>query len=156
MAAGVRGRLISAGFADTVLPTLPGFEAPPAAATHALEAWSERRETALGPASSVRAIADVALVPLLKILGYAIEHRVDEPARVILDAVTPSRVLVPVVVVPWNESLEPAWRGAVLEGVRTDARWCFCSNGTALRVVDGHHTWSRQYVEFELAVACCD
>jgi hypothetical protein len=55
--------------------------------------------------------------------------------------------------VPWNESLERTWRAVVLEGIRSDARWCFCSNATALRIVDGHHTWSRHYVEFDLALA---
>jgi hypothetical protein len=153
MAAGVRGRLVSAAFADTVLPSLPGAEAPPPLAIRHLDAWADRRDASLGPASSTRAIADTAVIPLLKILGYVIERRIDEPARVILDALTPSRAIVPVVVVPWNESLERAWRGVVLEGIRTDARWCFCCNAISLRIVDGHQTWSRHYVEFDLALA---
>ena len=75
MAAGVRGRLVSAAFADTTLASLPGAEAPPAAVIHDLEAWIDRRDASLGPASSVRAIADGAVIPLLKILGYAVERR---------------------------------------------------------------------------------
>ena len=153
MAAGVRGRLVSAAFADTVLHTLPEAEAPPPLVVRALEAWSDRRDASLGPATSLRAIADVAVLPLLKILGFAVERRADERARVILDAVTPSRLRVPVIVAAWNESLDRAWRDAVVEGVRTDARWCFCCNGTALRIVDGHHTWSRHHLEFDLALA---
>ena len=156
MAAGVRGRLVSAAFADTVLPTLPGAEMPPAPAIRALDAWAERREASLGPASSIRAIADVAVLPLLKILGFVIDRRVDEPARAILDAVTPSGLRMPVIVAAWNESLDRAWRDVVVEGVRRDARWCFCCNGTALRIVDGHHTWSRHYLEFDLALAARD
>jgi hypothetical protein len=153
MAAGVRGRLVSAAFADTVLHTLPEAETPPPLVIRALEAWSDRRDASLGPAAGIRAIADVAVLPLLKILGFAIERRVDEGARVILDAVTPSRLRVPVIVVAWNESIDRAWRDTVVEGVRTDARWCFCCNGTALRIVDGHHTWSRHYLEFDLTLA---
>jgi hypothetical protein len=153
MAAGVRGRLVSAAFADTVLHTLPEAEAPPPLVIRAFDAWADRRDGSLGPAAGIRAIADVAVLPLLKILGFAIEGRVDDRARVILDAVTPSRVRVPVIIAGWNESLDRAWRDAVVEGVRTDARWCFCCNGTALRIVDGHHTWSRHHLEFDLALA---
>ena len=55
-------------------------------------------------------------------------------------------------IVPWNEPLDGGWRALVLDGVRADARWCFCCNGAALRVVDAHHTWSRRYLEFDLAL----
>ena len=156
MAAGVRGRLVSAAFADTTLASLPGAEAPPPVVVHDLEAWVERRDASLGPASSVRAVADGAVIPLLKILGYAVERRLDEPSRVILEALTPSSAAVPVVIVPWNESLERAWRSVVLEGVRADARWCFCANAVSLRMVDAHQTWSRHYIEFDLSLASRD
>ena len=156
MAAGVRGRLVSAAFADTTLASLPGAAAPPAAVIHDLEAWVDRRDASLGPASSVRAIADGAIIPLLKILGYTVERRLDEPSRITLEALTVARAAVPVVIVPWNESLERAWRSVVLEGVRADARWCFCANAVSLRIVDAHHTWSRHYIEFDLSLASRD
>jgi hypothetical protein len=156
MAAGVRGRLVSAAFIDTELPSLPGAAAAPPVVVRDLDAWADRRDASIGPASSARAIADIAVIPLLRILGYTIERRVDEPARVVLDALTASRVVVPVVVVPWNESLERTWRALVIEGIRADARWCFCSNANALRIVDGHQVWSRHYVEFDLALASRD
>ena len=111
-----------------------GAEAPPPGIARALEAWADRREAALGPASSTRAIADIAIVPLLKILGYAVARRTDEPASVRLEALAPSGTLVPVVIVPWNESLERTWRTAVLDGIQSDARWCFCSNAVSFRV----------------------
>ena len=156
MAAGVRGRLVSAAFADTTLASLPGAEAPPPVVVHDLEAWVDRRDASLGPASSVRAIADGAIIPLLKILGYAVHRRLDEPSRVILEALTPSSIAVPVAIVPWNESLERAWRSIVLEGVRADARWCFCANAGSLRIIDAHQTWSRHYIEFDLSLASRD
>src|SRR6185503_5664996 len=52
----------------------------------------------------------------------------------------------------WSEPLDAAWRTAVLGGVRADARWCFCINGTAMRIVDAQRAWSRAYVEFDLAL----
>ena len=152
MAHGVRGRLVSASFADAWLASLPEADAPSAHVLRALDAWAERRDASLGPASSPRAIADIAVVPLLKILGYSIERRLDEPGRAVLNAFAPSRTVIPVVIVPWNESLERTWRGVVIEGIRSDARWCFCANGGAFRVVDGHQTWSRNYLEFNLAL----
>lgn len=152
MVAGVHGRLISATFAETALRALPGAVEPGAAVVHALDTWSDRREATLGPASSIRAITDVAVIPLLKLLGFVIGRRIDEGTRAVLDAVSSSGVTVPVVVVPWNEPLDRGWRAVVLEGVTADARWCLCCNGAALRVVDAHHTWSRHYLEFDLAL----
>ena len=152
MIAGVRGRLISATFAETVLHSLPGAAEPPAAVVRALDAWSNRRESTLGPASSVRSIADAGIIPLLKILGFDIGQRSDEGTRAVLEAVAASGAVVPVVIVPWNEPLDKGWRTLVLEGVQADARWCFCCNGAALRVVDAHHTWSRHYLEFDLGL----
>ena len=152
MIAGVRGRLISATFAETALHTLPGAAVPSTAVTHALDAWSDRRESTLGPTSSVRSIVDAAVIPLLKILGFEIGRRIDEGTRTVLEAVASSETTAPVVIVPWNEPLDGGWRALVLDGVRADARWCFCCNGAALRVVDAHHTWSRRYLEFDLAL----
>jgi hypothetical protein len=151
MAQGVRGRLVSSAFADAWLASLSDEDAPPPHILRALDTWAGRREASLGPASSARAIADVAAVPLLKILGYTIDRRRDVPGQTALEAVTPSRAIIPVVVVQWNESLERTWRSVVIDGIRSDARWGFCTNGASLRIVDGRQTWSRHYLEFNLA-----
>ena len=151
MIPGVRGRLVSATFARTGLPALPGAAAPPAV-VRALDAWSDRRESLLGPASSLRAISDVAVIPLLSILGFEIRRRIDEGTRTILDAISPSSGGLPVAVVPWSDPLDAAWRNLVLDGIGTDARWCICCNGVALRIVDAHRTWSRHYLEFDLTL----
>ena len=152
MLAGVRGRLITASFVDNALHALPGAAAAPDSVAHALDLWSLRRDSACGSASSVRAIADALVVPLLKILGFSVERRLDEETRTVFDAAAVEGAVIPVVVVGWHESLDGAWRAAVLAGVRADARWCFCVNGIALRIVDAQRTWSRAYVEFDLAL----
>lgn len=148
----MRGRLISASFAETALHTLPGAGAPPSQVARAIEAWAERRETTLGPASSVRAIVDVAIIPLLTLLGFVVHRRMDSRARALLDACRSPGVVVPVLVVPWAEPLDSAWRAVTLDSVRADARWGMCSNGVSLRIIDVHRTWSRDYVEFDLAL----
>jgi hypothetical protein len=150
MIAGVRGRLITATFAQTVLPTLPGAAAPPAAIVRAIDAWWHRAEAVIGPASGIRAIGDAVVVPLLRILGFDAARRLDYDIRSVIEAISPSRRSIPAVVVNWAEPLDRAWRPAVLDGVRADARWCFCCNGIALRIVDAQRTWTRQYLEFDL------
>ena len=151
MIAGVRGRLLTSSFIEHRLREIAGAEAPPPRVVHALDVWSERRCATLGPASAVRAIADAAVIPLLKILAFDVRRRVDEAGRTIVHAEAGTAV-VPVVISAWSTPLESAWREAVLDGVRTDARWCLCCNGAFLRLIDTQHTWTRQYLEFDLAL----
>jgi hypothetical protein len=151
MAAGVRGRLITATFAETLLHTLPGAATPPPYLSAALDAWGYERDQSIGPASSVRTIVDRVVAPLLRILGFRIAARDDEATRVILMAACGDGS-VPTVVVRWDDSLPQAWRATVLGAVRADRRWCFCSNGRTFRIVDAQHTWSREYLEFDLAM----
>ena len=151
MAAGVRGRLVTATFTDNLLHTLPGTAPPPGDFASALDAWAHRREATVGPASSVRALADAVVIPLLRILGFTLSSRVDHGRSSVLTLRCGTNSM-PAVVVGWDESLRQAWRPTVLDGVRSDARWCFCSNGRALRIVDARHTWSRDYLEFDFAL----
>jgi hypothetical protein len=152
MIPGVRGRLLSTTFASDLLVTVGGAESVPAAIRRQLQAWWRRCETTLGPASSTRAIADVALIPLLELLGFTVANRDDgSPGRwVELTCGTGARVAA--LAVAWNEPMAAAWRAAVVRAIAVDAGWCFCSNGTTLRIVDGRRTWSREYLEFDFAM----
>lgn len=152
MLTGVRGRLISATFAQTRLPALDGFAAPPPAVVRSVDVWSDRLDATIGPASGIRAITDTVVVPLLKTLGYDVAGRVDRGSHTVLDAAAAACDPVPVIVVNWSEPLDRVWRTAVLDGVRLDARWCFCCNGTTLRIIDAQRTWARRYLEFELCL----
>jgi hypothetical protein len=155
MLSGLRGRLISASFAQSELSAMPGAATAPPTIVRAIDGWSIRR-SALGPASSVRAIADTAIVPLLRILGFEIRRRTDRPSVTLIEATSPAGTVLPVLAVPWNASLDQAWRDVVLDGIRADARWCFCCNGAALRIVDAQRTWSRRHLEFDLALVTDD
>ena len=152
----VRGRLITATFAEAVLPTLNGAATPPAAVVRAVDSWSERMDPLVGPATSRRAIVEVVATPLLRILGFQIARCVEQGTTTVLEVTSPSGSRLPVVVVNWSEPLDRAWRAAILDGVRSDARWCCCCNGSALRIVDAHRTWSRQYLEFDLQLLASD
>jgi hypothetical protein len=150
MLAAVRGRLISDAFARARLPALDGYVAPPPGVMRELDAWCEQVETTLGPASGVRTIADAAVAPLLRTLGYTVAQRVEHDRQLTLVASTAGGVALPVLVASWSEPLDAAWRGAVVASVAHDARWCLSCNGTALRIVDAQRTWSRRYLEFDL------
>lgn len=133
-----------------MLSALPNEGAPPSHVEHAIASWATRRSAVLGPASSVRAVTDTAVIPLLAILGLTTVGRRDADGVCQLEAAWRQRTVAPIIVVPWAESLDSAWRLVVRRGIHSDARWCFSCNGKALRIVDGHHTWTRHYLEFDL------
>jgi hypothetical protein len=152
MIPGVYGRLISASFIRDVLPTLPGISSPPTSWRRLLADRMRRIESTLGSASSVRAITDVALLPLIELLGLTIVRRSDSHDLSTLElSVGPETSLV-AVSAEWGAPLERVWRSSVHGAITADARWCLCCNGLALRLVDARRTWSRDYLEFDLAL----
>jgi len=153
---GVRGGLISGAFARDVLPTMPESVAVPRPIASALASWTQRIEGTLGLTSSVRAIGDVAVLPLLDLLGFIVERRIDEREKCVLHVralrhgsgqASGTRAIV--IVSGWDEPLDRIWRTSVINAIATDARWCVCSNGRAFRLVDARRTWSRDYLEFD-------
>jgi hypothetical protein len=153
---GVRGRLVTASFARDVLPTLPGAEPVPPAISRSLERWFQRSDAALGPVSSVRSIADITVVPLLQMLGYTVGARRDAGDLCSMHIGAAGHTRLVALVLAWGESLASAWRTAVVDSVAADARWVLCCNGLTLRIVDGRRTWSRDYLEFDLALLADD
>jgi hypothetical protein len=149
---GVRGRLISGTFARELNSTVEGAEPAPAAFRRALDPWWRRCEATLGPASSIRTVADVALLPLLRLLGFAIQSRADgeQECRFELTGGARSGVVV-AVAVGWSVSLSRGRRTAIEHAISSDAHWCLCCNGASLRIVDARRTWSRDYLEVDLA-----
>jgi hypothetical protein len=151
MIAGVRGRLVTASFARDVLPALGGVEPAPPDVRRELDSWYQRCDAALGPASSVRAICETALAPLLRILGFSLTPEIHADVAWLRTSASVTGVCV-----GWNEALAHTWRAVVRQAIGDDARWCFCCNGTTLRVVDARRTWSRDYLEFDLAALSVD
>ena len=148
MIPGVRGGLISSAFARDVLPTMAEAVGVPPPIEAALASWSLRVERTLGLTSSVRAIVDVAILPLLDLLELTVERRIDEGEQCVLHIrAGATRALV--IVSEWGEPLDRIWRSSVIHAIAGDVRWCVCSNGRAIRVVDARRTWSRDYLEFD-------
>ena len=83
----LRGRLIAASYARDLFSSAPFAREVPPAIVRRLERWAERLDNELGPASSVRAVADVAVLPLLEILGYPLLARHDERTYATLEEI---------------------------------------------------------------------
>ena len=92
MLAGLRGRLITTSFAEGRIDTVPGAAAAPDHVIRALDAWSVRRDRACGPASPVRSIADAVVLPLLRLLEFRIDNRVDDERLTTVSAVSPGEI----------------------------------------------------------------
>lgn len=150
MIPGFSGRLVSSSFVADVLPEHCGIQEPPTHVVRGTSRWNAVREAELGPASSVRAIADLAAGPLVELLGFRIAARREGVDRCELTLIA-GATSIPALVAPWSHALDAIWREAVRIGVASDARWCLCTNGRALRIIDTHRTWSRHHVEFDLA-----
>lgn len=152
MIAGVRGRLLSASFIRDVFATLPGVGTPPRSFSRQLADWSKRIDAALGSASSVRAVTDVAFLPLLDLLGFTVVRRADDGDVSLLELRADDHASVVGLATTWGEPLERRWRSSIAGAIASDARWCLCCNGRVIRIVDARRTWSRDYLEFDLAL----
>jgi hypothetical protein len=145
----LRGRLIAGSFARDLLKSSPLARDVPPAVVRRLERWAERVDGELGPASSVRAVVDAAVLPLFEILGYVVMTRHDERTHAVLElsaAGTPLLALV----AGGDLSLDALWRVGVRSAIAARTRWVFCCNGYATRVVDGQETWTRDFLEIDL------
>jgi hypothetical protein len=152
MIAGVRGRLLTASFIRDVFTTLPGATTPPPSFGRHLADWSKQLDLGLGAASSVRAITDVALLPLVDLLGLTVLGRADAEGVSCLELRAGDQSSVVGLTTTWGEPLERLWRPSIAGAIASDARWCLCCNGRVIRLVDARRTWSRDYLEFDLTL----
>src|SRR4051812_45341793 len=147
----IRGRLISSSFATDVFPTSPLFVSPPVSVRHLMERCGDQIAEGLGRASSVRQVTKISVIPMLRVLGLRPPARHDTPSLCQVHTGHGAAAGPLVLVTPYGDSLDAAWRSAVHGAIANDVRWCLCCNGQHLRVVDGRRTWSRAYLEFDLS-----
>lgn len=147
MIAGFGGELISHAFVeDRLLPAvdrsrIPDFE-------RRLIRWWQAVSRTLGPASSARAIQDVAAMPLLQLLEY--ERPSSVASGTVLTALLPAASCV-LICVPWARSTSAARREAVCHALESGAAWALICNGRSLRIVDATRAWTRSAIEFDFA-----
>lgn len=158
MLAGVSGSLIAGSFlAGAVLPEVHSGPLAPTRAEHArLQRWWRRVESVLGPASSARAVLDIAALPLVDLLGYEILELTPHAAGF---AGVLGKNGVPLAVLQttlWGHDADSAWRDVVRAGRAAGVGWGVIVTGRAIRVVDASRTWARRGLEFSLPEAMTD
>ena len=144
MIAGFGGGLISHMYVEErVLPAID--RAGPAAFERRLVRWWHHVSRSLGPASSTRAVADIAVIPLLQLLDH------DRPAVSPIDAGYTAHLgeNVVLLVVPWAESTSSVRRDALRLGLAAGGSWAIVSNGRSLRIIDCTRAWTRAAIEFD-------
>ena len=146
--AGVGGGLVSRAFVEQDL--LPGAmaDAQLVSFERQVSRWWRHVHRSLGPASSARSVHDIAVAPLLELLGH------DRPTMAphshgLLGSIRASNAVL--ITLPWLSPLGTTGRGAAL-GIAAGADWAIVSNGHALTVVDCTRTWTRHGIEFDLAL----
>lgn len=155
------GTLLAHHFVDRILPVRFAGRLGEDSRTRALRRVARARtsaETQLGPASSVRAVFEVGAIPLFRALGYSVAPATPDPdIPLVRSTVVAERgTRLGLIVGPWAEPLDRLWRLAVMQGIATGTRWCFCYNGRQLRGVDTERSFARRFVEFDLAAAATD
>jgi hypothetical protein len=151
----IEGPLISQHVAAHVLATeLRGRlgEALTESARRRMKSLWRRVTATLGPASGARAVHDVAVEPLLRLLGYVVSDLEPTDGGLVGGAHAPAARL-GLVSLPWAARMDAAWRPAVRQGLAIGARWSIVANGPRLRVVDIDRSYARRYAEFDLADA---
>ena len=147
MIAGVSGELISHAFLEQELLPALDVDAEFARFERQLGRWSRHVARSLGPASSVRSIHDIAVGPLLGLLGHSRPALAPHPSG-LCGELGSSGVMC--LTVPWAVPARTAWRAALAAGVAARTPWALVSNGHSLRIVDCSRAWTRHGIEFDL------
>ncbi|MGH9220835.1 MAG: Eco57I restriction-modification methylase domain-containing protein [Vicinamibacterales bacterium] len=143
--AGLSGELVSQAYAEqellpsTSTDTLHVFE-------RQLLRWWRGVSRTLGPTSSARAVLDIALGPLLSLLGHS--RPVMSPHPHGLSGKLEGSGI-GVLALPWSVPIRTAYRGTRQVGLAASAEWAIACNGQALGIVDCTRPWTRARVEFD-------
>jgi hypothetical protein len=156
---GASGRLVSTWFLDELLPTTFAGrlgEASRGAAFGQFSRWWREAERRLGPASSLRAVVDVAAEPLTGLLGFVPGRATPlTNAPVLLMTLRCGETTAALMVTPWQHDLAASWRAA-RRHAHLDVRWALAFNGTALRLLDAQRPYAARFLEFDLEAAAHD
>lgn len=119
-----------------------------------LPRWWARVEASCGPATGLRALFDLAAMPLFGLLGFRASRAVFErtSARVLLR--TPTGTPVALVILPWANKPSGAWRSAVESAGTQDASWCFLLAPPFLTLMPARGSAIRRSVEFVFPEVC--
>jgi Eco57I restriction-modification methylase len=157
MVPGFSGHLVSQSYLEQqLLPALLQSEQAIAIAAFSrdLSRWWRQVARSLGPASGARAVFDVAVGPLLNLLGH--NPPVLAPQAWGLAGAARGASTMAVVVVPWATRLDGRWRDAIRGGVATDTPWVLLANGRSMRIIDCTRAWTRLSIDFSFPAIVSD
>jgi hypothetical protein len=150
---GISGSLVPAGFLEDVCPSL--FEAELTAARRAMPAaalarWWRRACRQLGPASSARSVLDVAVLPLLELLGYEVSRLEPAEASFVGTLDVDGARIAALIALPWSRSVDDGWRQLHRVGRTAGVKWAIVCTGCGFQVVDASRAWARRGIAFDL------
>lgn len=157
MVPGFGGHLVSQSYVEQqLLPALIESEHAGAITgfSRDLSRWWRQVARSIGPASSARAVFDVAVGPLLSVLGHGPPSLASFTWG--LAGAAGGQPRVAVIVLPWASRLDGRWRDALRGGIAAGAPWAFVSNGHSLRIVDCTRPWTRLSIDFSFPASVHD
>lgn len=113
-----------------------------------LSRWWTRVESTCGPATGVRALFDLAAMPLFGSLGFRASDAVFDRSAVRARLETPRGTPVALIVLPWAARPPGTWRVAVETASAIDAAWCFVLAPPFLSVLPSGGSAVRRSVDF--------
>jgi hypothetical protein len=148
--AGFGGDLITHAYVEQELLPAAGMSREPLAAfERQLTRWWRQVSRSLGPTSSARTVLDVAVAPLVHLLGHDRPVLAPHPLG-LCGSVSGSAVSL--IVLPWSAPVATAWRDAAKHAIAGHTTWAMVSNGRSLRIVDCTRTWTRLGLEFDFEI----
>jgi hypothetical protein len=156
MVPGVGGDLLMSAFIERYLTDHPVVEPGYAAWVRGFERLRRHARSALGPASSLRAMLDVSGRPLLQHLGFTLGQVSSHAWGHTGVLSSPAGPAAAYLGLAWGLSLDACWREALRAGVAEPASWLLVLNGPTLAIVDCRHLWRRRALEIDLDAACRD
>jgi len=157
---GISGSLFPSRYlADQLLVEMPEMAVADQATRRRLRQWWHTVSTNCGPATGIRALFDIAAMPLAASLGFratgvTFTNRAGL-ARLEAAGDGPSAAAVALLVAPWAHRAPAIWRDAVAHARACDASWCFIFAPPYLQILDARH-WSRRVVDITLPDALSD
>jgi hypothetical protein len=139
---GVSGSLISAALLETVSAD---------ATSSRLRSILSTANSALGPVSNARQVADLLVFPLLRQLGFTASLLDDAASGVSVLASADGEPVAVFAAAGWNADLRRLRHATAYTHRSAGPRWWIGTNGVALRIVDGSRAYSQRAFDFDLA-----
>jgi Eco57I restriction-modification methylase len=110
--------------------------------------WWDRVEATCGPATGIRALFDLAAMPLAGLLGFRARHAQFDRSSAAVRLETPGATTVGMMVRPWAARPSTAWRDVTALAREFNVRWTFVVAPPFLSVVPSQAGGIRRSVDF--------